>query len=131
MPADLKRMSKQVQTLYLYLLVRSLAHKRPVSQTFVRKLLAAIRANKAPKSTLLPSCFAHFGRPHVEQVAHELDKYIAGRLIRARVLADHLSTACHGCLSYKPQIACDTCGRVHFCMGCVDYGACMACESRE
>ena len=122
-PADRLRYSRAFLRVY--------AKLYPTTIPLLNKLIRAISQRRAKIRVLLPTLRSVMGRDTLMRCEQICDDLMTQCLLRTRTLAPtNLSVVCHCCLSFRAQLACHGCGKLHVCSGCMDF-LCMQCAESE
>lgn len=118
-PADRLRYSRAFLRVY--------AKLYPTTIPLINKLVRAIWQRRATIRVLLPTLRSVMGQETLMRCERVCDNLVIECLLRTRTLAPaDLNVACHCCLSYRAQLTCHGCGKLHVCSGCMDF-VCMQC----
>lgn len=108
--------------LHLRVLVRII----PRHAKTIAKIIRLIRQQEAPRTSLRSTLQVILGRRTLDELTNKIMHRFIELKIKRRILTDS-RPSCHGCLSYRAEIACVNCGRLTFCYGCCGYECCKSC----
>lgn len=111
-------------------ILRSVCLQYPQHTQQIKRIAKLIREKDAPSTSLLAAIHVWVGRDKMNSFLSLVeDKFVALK-IQKRVMRSH-GSFCHGCYSFPSELKCAECGNVAFCYGCLEYGPCEACCSRQ
>lgn len=113
--------------------IKVLSLRSPVSTKFSRGVLKAVSDKKITIQQAKTSLICHFGRSRYHKAFAVALSIVSKAMLKSRRMvntddAESAACACHACLSFQAQVRCLKCHKLRYCVGCADYGQCLACS---
>ena len=133
---SLEQLPISVRRTHVLVAIKVLSLKSPVSTRFSRGVLKAVSDKKITIQQAKTSLICHFGRSRYHKAFAVALSIVSKAMLKNRRMVDgtnakEAACACHACLSYQSQVTCLKCNKLRYCIGCADYGECLACSPVE
>ena len=133
---SLEQLPISVRRTHVLVAIKVPSLKSPVSTRFSRGVLKAVSDKKITIQQAKTSLICHFGRSRYHKAFAVALSIVSKAMLKNRRMVDgtnakEAACACHACLSYQSQVTCLKCNKLRYCIGCADYGECLACSPVE
>lgn len=132
---SLKQLPMSARRAHVYVAIKIMSRSR-ASIRFSLGVLKALNEKKITNEQAKTSLICHFGRSRYHKAFAVALSIVSKAMLKNRRMVDgtnakEAACACHACLSYQSQVTCLKCNKLRYCIGCADYGECLACSPIE